>query len=153
MAAPKGNQYAVGNKGGRPRRFTDEELIAIGEDMVATLEEHLRTLPEHKMPIFLSTLARKYNIPKQTLSDYGRQNKVFSDYYERARDLVREILAIGGLKGYFNPTAFIFVAKNETDMKDKQEIDHTTKGEKIYDHSQIIAAAREIANDRAGSEV
>lgn len=55
----------------------------------------------------------------------------FSAAYNIAKDLQRDFLVHNGLSGNSPPAAFIFVAKNITDMHDKQEVDHTTKGEKI----------------------
>lgn len=42
MPAPKGNQHALGNKGGRPRTtgLSPEEMIELGEEMVAWVKEH-----------------------------------------------------------------------------------------------------------------
>lgn len=41
MGAPKGNQYALGNKGGAPRTvsFSKEEMIALGQEMIDWLKK------------------------------------------------------------------------------------------------------------------
>lgn len=55
----------------------------------------------------------------------------FSVSYRRAMKTAQDHLVDNGLAGLSPAAAFIFVAKNYTDMRDKQEVDHTTKGEKI----------------------
>lgn len=55
----------------------------------------------------------------------------FSAAYNRAKQLQKEFLNNNALKGFAPPASFIFIAKNITDMKDKQEVDHTTKGHEI----------------------
>ena len=55
----------------------------------------------------------------------------FSVAYNTAKELQKEFLSNNALKGFSPPASFIFIAKNITDMKDKQEIDHTTKGKEI----------------------
>jgi len=56
---------------------------------------------------------------------------IFSEAYKMCKDLQKAFLLQNGLKGLFQTAAFIFTAKNLTDMRDRQEIDHTTDGEKI----------------------
>lgn len=55
----------------------------------------------------------------------------FSVSYRRAMKIAQDHLVDNGLAGLSPPAAFIFVAKNYTEMRDKQEVDHTTKGEKL----------------------
>ena len=68
-----------------------------------------------------------------------KENKEFSVSYKRARDIQKEVLIRGAMKGWFNPTAFIFTAKNITDMRDKIETDITSGGQPIT--GMIIAHA------------
>lgn len=146
MPAPKGNKYAQGNKGGRPRKVAKDNIAEYGRMLVAEFEEHLRTLETHKDPIFIEAWARKHDITDETLRKYRDESQEFSVSYKRAREIQKEVLIRGAMKGWFNPTAFIFTAKNITDMRDKQEIDHTTKGEKIVDAAtDLDALADEVA--------
>ena len=135
MPAPKGNKFALGNKGGRPRIIKEEELPAFGLELIAWAEqkykEILKVPKDDKLPFFMRTFAREYNISQDTLNNYCEQSKEFFGSYNKARQIIGEALMLGGLKGWWHPTAFIFVAKNETEMKDKTETDITSKGEKI----------------------
>jgi hypothetical protein len=55
----------------------------------------------------------------------------FSAAYNTAKHLQKEFLIDNGLKGLYPPASFIFVAKNVTDLRDKQETDITSGGEKL----------------------
>jgi len=123
MPAKKGNNYAVGNKGGRPRIIPKDKVAEYGEMMLAEFEEHLTTLEEHKDPIFIEAWARRHRISDDTLRRYVEENEVFCASYKRCKQIQKEVLIKGAMKGWFNPTAFIFTAKNITDMRDKQEVD------------------------------
>lgn len=134
-----GNQFAVGNDGGRPRKVAKDNIAEYGRMLVAEFEEHLRTLEIHKDPIFIEAWARRHDISDETLRAYRDEDKEFSVSYKRAREIQREVLIRGALKGWFNTTAFIFTAKNITDMRDKVETDITTGGQPIT--GMIIAHA------------
>ncbi len=55
----------------------------------------------------------------------------FSVSYRRAMRFAQDHLVDNGLAGLSPAAAFIFVAKNYTEMRDKQEVDHTSKGERV----------------------
>lgn len=153
MAAPKGNKFAEGNNGGRPRKVAKDNITAYGEMMVAEFEAYLKNFDQHKSPIFIEAWCRQHNISDQTLRKYCDENEEFLASYQKAKQIQKELLITGGLKGYFNPTSFIFTAKNITDMRDKQEIDHTSKGERLYSDEQLTTIfARRNTSGGASSE-
>lgn len=129
MGAPLGNKYAEGNKGGRPRTVAIEDLPLLGEALVADFEKALDTLDEHKTPKFLGKWFRMHGMSDDTAKNYCEANEEFFGCYKRAKEIQKEMIILGGMKGYWNPTFTIFTAKNITDMRDS--IDHTTKGEKM----------------------
>lgn len=51
--------------------------------------------------------------------------------YNKAKQMQKQFLVSLGLKGLAPPASFIFTAKNITNMRDKQEIDHTTDGKPL----------------------
>ncbi|MGE0132076.1 MAG: hypothetical protein AB7U82_28675 [Blastocatellales bacterium] len=55
----------------------------------------------------------------------------FLDAFTQAKELQKWFLIENGLNGCYNPMFAIFTAKNITDMRDLNNVDHTTKGEKI----------------------
>jgi len=84
MAAAKGNKYAVGNEGGRPRTSSPspEECIELGKEMIAWVKEHK---PTH--------LSEWFSIEKMILWkvwDNMVETKEFSPYYEMALSMVAQ---------------------------------------------------------------
>lgn len=59
-------------------------------------------------------------IPSSTLKQWAHDHQEFADAYARAKDIQRTILVDRGLTRQYDPAAFMFVAKNITDMTDKQ---------------------------------
>ena len=136
MGAPKGNQYAKGNKGGRPPKVESRNLPAFGNELAEWASkkyQELLTAPdkEAKMPFFIKTFCREHKISGDTLQAYRGANEEFSVSYKQAREIIAEALMVGALKGWWHPTAFIFIAKNETEMRDNSSVDLMSGGEKI----------------------
>lgn len=87
----------------------------------------------------LFKFSRKIGVHEDTLLEWSKvKTKTgklkypdFSGAYNMAKKIQKEWLISVGLKGLAPPASYIFTAKNITDMTDKQEIDHTSKGERI----------------------
>lgn len=80
-------------------------------------------------PTFLS-FAMKIKVDDDTLENWAKEeNKKkypgFFGAYARAKVLQKHFLIENGLTGLYNGQFAIFVAKNVTDMKDKQETEHS----------------------------
>ncbi len=73
---------------------------------------------------FFSAFARKIGVHVDTLHEWKKKHKEFSEAYKKAKALQKEFLIQNGLVGLYNATAFIFTAKNLTDMRDKTEVEH-----------------------------
>lgn len=112
-----------------------------------------------KLPTF-DSFAEMIGVSRRTLTNWHLAKKGKSDKpkypdfflaYNRAKQIQKEWLIDIGLKGLAPPASFIFVAKNVTDMTDKQEIDHTSKGEKIigfnYQPPASLSDEENNAND------
>lgn len=138
MAAKKGNKYAEGNKGGRPRAIALEELTATGETMLAWFSEHQTNLKEWKRIPFFSRFAREVTkCSEDTLINYAKEDKEFLVAYKQCKQIQKEILIEGGLNGMFNATAYIFTAKNITEMRDNKDDDKKKKG--VFDPVKDLA--------------
>lgn len=74
------NKFAVGNKGGRPPHFTDEELIELGREMI----EQVRNNPDW---IFIQEFAIYKQMSPLVLFELGRK-AVFAEYYDYARSIL-----------------------------------------------------------------
>lgn len=51
----------------------------------------------------------------------------FSAAYKKAKHLQKKLLVQNAMSNRYHPIFSIFVAKNATDMRDKQELEHTGK--------------------------
>ncbi len=83
----------------------------------------------------------------EEIKQHREQIKEFCNAYKEAKELQKEFLISIGLSGAAPSPAFIFTAKNITDMRDKQELDHTSKGEKITNINYIIPNGAESSTD------
>lgn len=81
------------------------------------------TLIDPKKEYTAEELVLRHNMVK-SLSDFAHS-------YKKAKELQKEFLIENGLSGASPAPAFIFVAKNLTDMRDKVETDITSKGKEI----------------------
>lgn len=124
-----GNNYALGNKGGRPTKYDPKYCHEI--------QEYFDTLPNknvdgrlvaNELPT-LRKFARQIGVNKSTLLEWADSHKEFSTALEASKESYKEFLMENGLLGLYNSAFAIFVATNTTDMKSKQEVDHTSKGE------------------------
>jgi hypothetical protein len=141
-----GNKCAVGNDGGRPRKVEIEDLPELGRLMVDEFTEHLETLEAHKMPLFFDGWARRHNLSDETIKRYSEDDKVFCAHAQHAKQIQKEILMIGGMKGYFNSQFTIFVAKNITDMRDRTELTGAD-GEPVKLDLNILGAITKVYAD------
>lgn len=132
---------ATKNKGGRPTKYKDEYCQGIidffnrepfdvvkgvddeGKEVVLTDKNGNAVMMPCKLPTF-EGFAIQLGVSRQTLHNWLDENPEFLDAYARAKDCQKEILVQNGLLGNYEKTFAIFTAKNVTDMREKQEIDH-----------------------------
>ncbi|MFA5299123.1 MAG: hypothetical protein WC389_13025 [Lutibacter sp.] len=107
--------------GGRPTKYKPEYCDIIVSYFIAEAEED-------KLP-FLSKFAREIaGVCCDTAIEWTKEYPEFSESYKKAKDIQKEYLISHALDGKINPTAFIFTAKNITDMRDRQETEHKFEG-------------------------
>lgn len=144
----------------RPIEYNEEfviekamEYIASCEDewvQVVSAETKDATMFKERLKVKMPTmegLALYLGIHRDTLYDWAKKYPQFSDVLEHLRAKQADRLINNGLSGDYNPTiAKVLLTKHG--YTDKQEIDHTTQGEKIQsvNYTGISdAALREIA--------
>lgn len=71
----------------------------------------------------LAGFAIKIGVSRDTLHEWSKKHKDFSDAYIRAKDFQENFLAVNGNKGLINANFGIFTAKNVLNWRDKKEID------------------------------
>lgn len=101
--------------------------------------EKLKLIP-NDLPT-LEGFARSIGIPYRTMYDWAhdlievagspvpvKKHPEFSQAYNIGKELQKEFLIDNGLKGNYPPAAYIFTAKNITDMADTTVIENGDKG-------------------------
>jgi hypothetical protein len=132
------------NKGGRPSKYKPEYCQEI-EDFFdiepyrevtdtytykdGTTKDTVKLLP-NDIP-FIRDFAKKIGVNVDTLYEWAKQHKEFSESLKAVKQLQEKILVINGLNGTYNSTFAIFTAKNVIGWRDKSEVDHTSGGERI----------------------
>lgn len=76
----------------------------------------------NRLPTF-ERFAVNIGVCVDTLNEWTKKHKEFSEAYKKAKAMQKEMLNDLAMRGFYNPTYTIFVAKNITDMKDKVETD------------------------------
>lgn len=82
-----------------------------------------------RVPCALPTKERfafSIGVHRSTLIEWANNHPEFSYAIKKAEDLQKDILIQNGLVQSYDKTFAIFVAKNVTDMSDKQQLDHTS---------------------------
>lgn len=103
--------------------------------------------------------ARSIGVNGDTIVEWAKKHPEFSAAYNAAKQLQKEFLIDNGLKGHYPPASFIFVSKNITDLRDKQEVEST----KTFDVTglgdltdeqldELIKGLQNRAGDRAARE-
>lgn len=134
MPAPFGNKNALGNDGGRPPMYSSAEEMQKKVDEYFEFGANKKTFytkegDEYQVPVYTVTGLAYYLgfSTRQSLLDYAEKVE-FVDVIKRAK-LRIEMAYEEGLQ-FPNCTGHIFALKN-MGWNDKQEVDHTSKGEKI----------------------
>lgn len=95
MAAPKGNQYAKGNKGGKPIVHDDDFI----ENEAAALREWIA----RDGGLYIGSFARQRGYSRQRLSEFVDKNKEFADAYYEAKLWQEEKFMLNGLTRTWDP--------------------------------------------------
>lgn len=67
-------------------------------------------------------------VTRDTLNEWCKVHPEFSYTYKKCKELQKDMLNDLAMRGFYNPTYTIFVAKNITDMKDKVEQELNVSG-------------------------
>lgn len=87
----------------------------------------------------ITKFAKSIGVDRVTLLDWSKKKNeagelvypAFSHAYAHAKVLQKEFLIENGLLGLYNSQAFIFTAKNITDMQDVQKVEQDAPQEKV----------------------
>lgn len=134
MGAPKGNLYALGNKGGRPKKYNtvDEMQVLIDEYFESCFADvPLRTKDgdvigferQQTRPYTITGLCLALDMSRDALLEY-QGNKEFADTISRAKLKIHNY-AEEQLFQSKNPAGVMFNLKNNYGWKDKTETEVT----------------------------
>jgi len=125
--------------GGRPSDYTPELLVKA--------QVYLDVRPQDEQVHSIEGLADFIGVTRTTIYDWeGQEGKEeFSYIVEQIRHKQAKELVNKGLSGDFN-SAIAKVLLTKHGYNDKQEIDHTTKGDKI-DSTSVVSKLAEQMNE------
>jgi len=122
---------------GRPTKYKKqycEEILRYFDVPLTNLEKKTvitklgPTIINVEKPNKLPTVggfAIKIGVLPKTLIDWAKHYPEFSESYSKALELEKEFLIQNGLKGFYQPNIFQFIASNLTDMRNKETKEHT----------------------------
>lgn len=124
-------------KVGRPTKYDEKyckQLIAMF-DIDATREvyetytykdgttKEVSRLEPAELPT-ITDFAKKIGVNKDTLYEWAKKHKEFSDSLKKAKEMQENIWQKNSLMGLYNSTFAIFMGKNCYGWKDRQEIEN-----------------------------
>jgi hypothetical protein len=118
MPAPKGNQFGLRNKGGRPEEYTDEFLEKEAE---AFLE-----WSKNSNNLLFKNFALERGYSPEYLSRFAKKNEEFRQAYERAKSWQEVKLVEGALRNKLNANFAKFLLINAHGWSNGQYVSHDT---------------------------
>jgi len=158
-------EFEASRGGGRPSSWKPEynEAIVKFFERERPYREHFDT-KGHMQPIperlpFFEDFARSIGVDDTTLVNWAKEDKAamereevskypgFFAAYSHAKHLQKRQIVEGAMVGAYNPQFSIFLAKNVTDLRDKQEMEHTGKdGAPLFLPTSILEK-NDLTND------
>ncbi len=101
--------------------FSIPHTVEKNEVTVDKNGEKIKTVEKpNQLPTF-ERFAVKIGVTVDVIEEWEKQYKEFNLACSQCRALQKDMLNDLAMRGFYNPTYTIFVAKNITDMNDKQE--------------------------------
>ena len=105
MAAPKGNSFAIGNKGGRPKKGIDFDTVRKLASIMATQEE----------------IATFLDVNVKTLQRDKEFSRIYKEGIDKGKMSLRRMQMKAAEKG--NTSMLIWLGKQYLNQKDQSSID------------------------------
>lgn len=110
-------------KRGRPTEWTEKRVEALANKLDEWRSSHTNFL--------LSKFCDEHDVYPALLSRLAKKHDVFSQALQRAKVHQEAVIVEGMLNSELNAIGSIFTLKNVAGWRDKKDIDHTSKGDKI----------------------
>lgn len=104
MAAPLGNQYALGNDGGRPLKFPDPQ------DFARQIDAYIKHADDNKEAITIYHCAKFMGCDDETLVNYKERGEVYAAALKKLATAGCASLIDRGMEAK-NPALFIYLMK------------------------------------------
>lgn len=126
MAAPKGNQFAVGNSG-RAKQF------ASPEELQELINNYYQECKEDKVPLTIEGLCDVLDCERMTLLNYEKTEGYEEFFYtiKKAKLKVQRDKMERALSGKANAAFSIFDLVNNTDYENVQKVENTNRNIEI----------------------
>lgn len=131
---------------GRPSEYKEEYIKKVDEYLSTKEDEEIEREKkdgwyEYKLRANLPTIegfARFIGVNKTSLYEWEKKHPKFSNALEEIRVEQKERLINYGLSGDYNSTIAKLILSSNHGMSDKQELDHTSKGERIEGFNYVV---------------
>lgn len=120
-------------------KFVNRKKVLKDGSIVEWEEEVANQLPTFER------FAVECGVHVDTLIEWTTRHEKFSEAYKRCKNMQKEMINDLGMRGFYNPTYTMFVAKNITDMKDKVDQDINVSGSGV---APVINVNGVTKNDR-----
>lgn len=114
MSAPKGNQFALGNKGPEPTKYTPEFIEQEAYALVKWMGKNDN--------IYFKRFALERGYPPDELSRFAKKSEVFALALKMAREWQECKLVEGGLFNKLNANFVKFAMSNLCGWSDRQQV-------------------------------
>lgn len=113
MPAPLGNQNAVGNNGGRPRLYSDEDIERFAKELLVWME--------NESHFWLKDFCIERGIDPDFMAEWARENIEFNGAYKLAKAMQESRIFKGAMIDSYNVTMSKFALINNHGWADKTE--------------------------------
>lgn len=138
MTAIDGPKHAGGRPTKYDSKYCDDLLEFFSVEPNREVEVHTtdrrsgreyvdHVLRANDLPTF-ERFAHNIGVHVDTLIEWSKRYPEFSEAYKRSKQLQKDIIITNAMQGLYNTTFSIFLSKNITDLRDRQEIEHSLPG-------------------------
>lgn len=144
----------MAHAGGRPTKLTPEMMAKARTFLSEAAKEKLKKtvftkngpeIIEVPVPPTITKFSLFLDVQRETLNEWAKENREFSDIFTRVRRVYEQTLVENGLSDNYNPRLSQFLLSADHDKRDKSDV--TTDGEKISFQVIDYAAAAKDRNN------
>jgi hypothetical protein len=139
MPAPKGNQFALGNSGPQPSKYTDE---FIEKEAIAFI--HWFSQPEN---IYFKRFALERGYPPDELAQFAKKSEVFRRAYLFAKEWQECKIVEGALFNKLNSNFAKFAMANLSGWSDKQQLSGDAANPLSFLMQKIDGTTKDLVHD------